>query len=77
MERIGDEAETRALEDEKLRERKRLESQYGQVWDTEELQRDFVVEQFAFGFVFVCRKSDNKQGSLSFQHHPRFYYSFA
>jgi len=57
-------------------ERKVLEEEYGQVWNTEELSNDFSVEGFMAPFVVVRRKSDNKRGSLMFQHDPRFYFSF-
>jgi len=46
------------------------------VWDTKELQEDFVVRQFAAPFVVVMRKVDKVIGSLEFQHSPRFYFSF-
>jgi len=57
-------------------ERKRLEAQYGQVWTTDELGRDFVVKCFMAPFVVVVRKSDKKEGTLTFQHSPRFYFEF-
>lgn len=57
-------------------ERELLEAEHGQVWNTEELGRDYVVEGFAAPLVVVRRKSDNKRGSLFFQHYPRFYYGF-
>jgi len=57
--------------------REELEEQYGQAWDTTELQEDFTVLQFAAPFVIVERKSDGAHGSLVFQHHPRFYYDFS
>ena len=53
-----------------------LESLYGQVWNTEELRRDFKVIGEAAPFVAVTRKSDGKTGSLMFQHDPRFYFDF-
>ena len=53
-----------------------LEAKHGQVWDTTELGRDFEVLGFAAPFVIVRRRSDRMRGSLMFQHHPRFYYSF-
>lgn len=56
--------------------RRQLEQEHGQVWDTAELQRDFVVESFAAPLVIVTRKSDGERGSLCFTHNPRFYYSF-
>lgn len=57
--------------------RAELEKQYGQVWDTTQLQQDFEVEGFMAPFVVVKRKSDGKKGSLTFQHSPRFYFDFA
>ena len=56
--------------------REALEDQYGQVWDTQELGRDFLVLGFAAPLVVVRRKSDGVRGSLEFQHQPRFYFSF-
>jgi len=57
--------------------REELESSVtGPVWDTSEMQKDFIVEQFGAPFVVVTRKSDNVRGSLEFQHRPRFYYNF-
>jgi hypothetical protein len=53
-----------------------LESVYGQVWDTSELTRDFIVMGFMAPFVVVYRKLDNQRGSLEFQHAPRFYFNF-
>ncbi len=53
-----------------------LESQHGQVWDTNELRQDFDVLGFAAPLVVVRRKSDGVRGSLEFQHNPRFYFSF-
>src|SRR5690242_17761014 len=47
-----------------------LELQYGQVWDTADLARDFVVTGFLAPFVVVRRKSDGVRGSLEFQHSP-------
>lgn len=59
-------------------ERTHLEVRYGKgnVWDTEELQRDFAVRSFLAPFTIVVRKSDGKQGALLFQHAPRFYFEF-
>lgn len=58
-------------------EREELESRYGQVWDTSELQRDFDVIGFMAPFVVAIRKSDGVKGSLEFQHQPRFYFNFS
>jgi hypothetical protein len=58
-------------------ERAALEAQHGQVWDTQELARDFVVEGFMAPFVVVKRKADGAVGSLMFQHNPRFYFDWS
>lgn len=57
-------------------ERQKYEAQYGQVWDTTQLQADFDVIGFQAPFVVVSRKSDGKVGSLQFTHMPRWYHSF-
>ncbi len=57
--------------------REALEAQYGQVWDTQELRRDFDITGFMAPFVVVRRKADNVVGSLQFQHDPRLYYGFS
>jgi len=56
------------------KERPDLEKEHGQVWDTDELGRDFKVEGFAMPLVVVRRKSDNALGSLFFQSQPRYYF---
>jgi len=53
-----------------------LEAEYGQVWDTDELTRDFSVQSFMAPFIVAVRKSDSAKGTLTFQHHPRFYWGF-
>ena len=60
----------------KAASRAALEAEHGQVWSTDELQADFEVIGFAAPFVTVRRKSDQRYGSLMFQHNPRFYFSF-
>jgi len=57
-------------------EREALEAQYGQVWNTEELTRDFNVLGFLAPFARVIRKADGKSGLMSFQHRPRYYFCF-
>lgn len=59
-----------------LQTREDFEAAHGQVWDTNELSRDFDVQGFAAPFVIVRRKADGQRGSLEFKHHPRFYYGF-
>ena len=56
--------------------REALEAEHGQVWDTNQLRADFDVLGFMAPVVVVRRKSDDQKGSLMFQHHPRFYFSF-
>ena len=56
--------------------REALEAQYGQVWDTQQLGKDFEVIGFMAPLVVVRRKADGVKGSLEFQHHPRMYFNF-
>lgn len=57
-------------------DRKPLEEQHGQVWNGEQLSKDFEVIGFLAPFVSVRRKTDGVKGTLMFQHQPRFYFSF-
>lgn len=57
-------------------ERKQFEADYGQVWDTNELQQDFIVHGFLAPFVVVTKKETNEKGTLMFSHRPRYYYSW-
>jgi hypothetical protein len=57
-------------------QRKELEQQHGQVFDTAELTEHFDVIGFAAPYVIVQRKADGVRGTLEFQHNPRFYYGF-
>jgi hypothetical protein len=75
--------ETEALRRQRLAEinsqpgsREALEGQHGQVWNTDELSRDFEVIGFMAPLVLVRRKGDGVKGSLEFQHNPRFYFNF-
>ena len=56
--------------------REELEKQFGQVWSTDELQKDFIVESFLAPYAFVQRISDGAKGWVGFTHSPRFYFSF-
>lgn len=56
--------------------REALEAQYGKVWTLDELREEFEIIGFAAPLVVVRRLSDNKKGSLEFQHHPRYYFSW-
>ena len=53
-----------------------LEAQYGQVWTTEELTRDFEVTGFMAPLVVVRRRADSAVGSLEFSHSPRLYFNW-
>ena len=57
-------------------EREALEAKYGQVWDTQQLGKDFEVKGFMAPFINVTRKSDGATGSMMFQHSPRYYFNF-
>jgi hypothetical protein len=57
-------------------QREALEARYGQIWDTLELRRDFVVLAFLAPFVEVRERATGRRGSLEFQHNPRFYFNF-
>lgn len=57
-------------------DRQVLEEHYGQVWDTNELQQDFIVEGFMAPFIVVTRRKDRQRGSLMFQDYPRYYFKF-
>lgn len=54
--------------------REGLEAQHGRVWNTEELTKEFRVLGFMAPFVIVTNLETGKKGSLTFQHHPRFYF---
>ncbi len=56
--------------------REDLESRFGDVYDTQQLQEHFTVLGFCAPFCVVARKSDGVRGSILFQHAPRFYHSF-
>lgn len=53
-----------------------LEVSYGTVWNTEQMQEEFVALGFLAPYIHVMRKVDRVKGTLMFQHNPRFYFSF-
>ena len=57
-------------------DRETLEQRHGQVWDSRELSRDFIVIGYLAPYAVVRRKADGIRGSLEFQHHPRFYFNW-
>jgi hypothetical protein len=56
--------------------RQDVESRHGQVWDSEEMRRDFEVLGFCAPWTVVKRRADGVTGSLEFQHAPRMYWGF-
>ena len=56
--------------------RAELEKQYGKVWNLEEIRAEFEVIGFMAPFMVVRVKATGKNGSLEFQHDPRFYFNF-
>jgi hypothetical protein len=56
--------------------REYLQVKHGQVWDTDQLQEEFVVLGFLAPLVVVKRKSDGVRGSLFFQNSPRLFWGF-
>jgi hypothetical protein len=57
-------------------DRAMLQSRHGQVWNVEEIIREFEPLEFSAPYVVVRRRSDGALGSLEFQHEPRFYFNF-
>ncbi|MGF1577934.1 MAG: hypothetical protein ACFCD0_01075 [Gemmataceae bacterium] len=53
-----------------------MELEYGQVWDTAELAREFVVTAIIRPLIVVRRKADDVVGTLTVQEMPRFYFGF-
>jgi hypothetical protein len=56
--------------------RNELEARYGKVWNTTQLRADFEVIGFMAPLVVVRERATRKLGSLEFQAHPRFYFSW-
>jgi len=58
--------------------REKLEEVFGKedVFDTKEVSEEFKIVGFMAPFVLVERKSDGVEGTLMFQHDPRFYFNF-
>lgn len=53
-----------------------LQRRHGQVWDPQDLAREFEVLGFLAPYVVVQRRADGVVGSLEFQPHPRFYFNW-
>ena len=62
---------------EKEQLRAELEERFGQVWDTDELIKDFEVIAFGGpGFVEVDNRETGEKGTMEFTHMPRFYFDY-
>ena len=57
-------------------EREALERKWGEVWDTQQVQKVFKIHGFLAPFVEVTRLTDGARGALTFQHLPRYYFYF-
>lgn len=69
-------ADEKRIESDVVAFRSGLEKANGQVWDTEQLTKEFEVTGFQAPFVVVVRKEDGVKGAMEFTHMPRFYFSF-
>jgi hypothetical protein len=57
-------------------ERAELEARYGQVWDTRQLARDFILFGIQPARLFVRSKNDGVMGRLAYQSAPHFDFNF-
>ena len=58
------------------RSREELAAQHGDVFDTAELARSFVITAIIDDSIVVRRKCDNVVGTMRYQDQPRFYFGF-
>lgn len=56
--------------------RAELEARFGQVWDTKELARDFIVTSIIGRTLVVRRKAGDVVGTLTIQERPWLYFDF-
>jgi hypothetical protein len=56
--------------------REELTKDFGNVYDCEDIHTAYEIIGFAAPFVYVQDIATGKKGTLMFQHHPRFYFSF-
>lgn len=56
--------------------RTELEFLYGDVWDEDQFNAQFVVKDADAPYAHVVRKIDNIPGTLAFIEQPRFYFLF-
>jgi len=66
------------MSDAKVDEAKRyILEQYPQVWDTQEVQKEFKITSFLAPFCAAIRRADNVKGSLEFGDYPgRVYFNW-
>lgn len=57
-------------------EKEELEKLCGEVLSTAEAVQKYEFIAFCAPFVEVRRRTDNRLGTLEFQHFPRFYFNF-
>ena len=57
--------------------REDLEEKYGKVWSTDQMTEEFQALGFLAPYIHVMRRSDKVEGTMMFQHNPRFYFSFS
>ncbi len=53
-----------------------LEQIYGEVLSTSEATQKYEFSAFCAPFVEVQRREDKQNGTIEFQHSPRFYFKF-
>lgn len=53
-----------------------LQEKYGEVLTTSEATEKYSFDSFLAPFAFVTRKEDGVEGTIQFQHQPRFYFNF-
>ena len=58
------------------KDRAQLEAIHGQVWDTKQATAEFKFIGFCMPYVIVKHRVSGKEGTLMFQHMPRFYFAF-
>ncbi|MBI2806119.1 MAG: hypothetical protein HYX68_14150 [Planctomycetes bacterium] len=58
------------------RTRAELEREFGKVWDTHELAREFVITSIIGSTVVVRRKTDDVVGTMKYQSNPPLYFGF-
>jgi len=57
---------------------KHLVDKYGpdNVWDTEAVTEKFIIDGFLAPYVVAINRQTKEKGTLTFCHHPRFYFDW-